>query len=107
MNLLLEVTSGDKFRPWIEKNKIGLFKGIDEKKKANVISPALADTLIDIVSSATLDLFKPFLYVIPFSIVSRFAVEIPPGEGASPFSVEYRIPFLPRRCFDIQEIPSI
>lgn len=106
-NLLLEVKSKDSFHPWAEKNKVGILKGIDEKKKSNVISPVLADTLISLVSNASLDQFTPLLYVLPFSKVSKIAIEIPPGAGASPFSVEYRIPYLPRRSFDLQELPDL
>jgi len=102
-----EIMSRDIFHPYIDKIKVGLLKGISAKKSVGVISQKEHDDLIQVVNCAVAAEFQPLLYIIPYAKIHKIIEIIPPGGGANPFSVEYIIKELPRKSFDVQELPDL
>lgn len=99
-----EVEQRDNHGTNIERNRVGLRNGVIAKKRAGVLTDQQADELNFLIDNATTSDFRPLLYVIPHEGVSHLVQLVPLRERANPFSLEYRIAELPRRCFDVIRI---
>lgn len=88
---------------YIERNRTGILNGAEEKLKSGIITPTQRDQIAGIISSAEKIDFRPLLYVIHASKVSKMIIDPTPSEKANPFSNEYKILALPRKFFDILE----
>jgi len=82
-------------------HKTGLKKGMDSKLAGRVITDDQYRELDEIVSKASLDDFRPLLYIIPFAGVRKLVEAVSPLQRAHPFSREYVIRYLPRSRFDV------
>ena len=100
-SILKEVISGDRHSFKVKENKVGILKGAYHKEKAGVITAKQRAEIAAIVKRAETRDFKPLLYIIPFNLVSNMIEEVSIQDRAHPFSVEYRIEYLPRQLFDI------
>jgi hypothetical protein len=102
--LLAESSRGDRHSGSIERNRLGLRRGIQAKLKAGVISAREAAEIGIIVEDASLVDFRPLLYVIPFAAVAGIAAPVGPRARAHPLSPEYLIHTLPGHLFDVLEL---
>lgn len=98
------VARGDRHSGIIERNKVGALRGALAKRKQGVITRRQQSEIGAIVADAVPNDFRPVLFVIPFGGVRALANEVPPAERAHPLSVEYLLPGLPGRRFDVLEL---
>lgn len=105
--LYRDVKNNDLHSPWVERNKVGILKGVAAKQASGVINSQEAASLTAAVQNAPLNHFRPLLFVIPAFKVRKLIEEVPPNDRANPFSKEYRITKLPRGSFDVLELPEI
>lgn len=103
-NVHKSVNSKDNHSDYIERNKTGILNGAEHKLKKGIITTNQRDEIAGIVKCADKIDFKPLLYIISASKVSKILIEPSPSEKAYPFSKEYKIIDLPRKYFDIIEI---
>lgn len=82
-----------------------MLRGANHKEHSGVIDERQKREIYAIIRSAELADFRPLLYVIPMHLVSTLVMEVPIGEKAHPLSIEFRIERLPRKYFDIIEVP--
>jgi hypothetical protein len=99
-DLFKAVYSMDKHSPSIRSNKLGLRRGVAAKRESGDITEQQAKEILSVIKEADCPFFRPFLYVIPYSLVKNRLIELPPTSRANPLSVEYKILELPRACFD-------
>ena len=85
----------------LQDNRAGLQKGVEAKLAERVITEEQYLELEELVSKASLDEFRPLLYIIPFEGVRDLVQPVPPLQRAHPFSPEYEIKRLPRSRFDV------
>lgn len=100
-DLQIGVTSDDRHNARIQQNRIGLAKGATIKHKAGVISAAQKKEILSIVQQAHTSMFRPLIYVIPYSSVIRMIQPVSVEDRANPLSAEYMIECLSRVHFDI------
>jgi hypothetical protein len=100
-NYLEDITRRDRHSLSLRTNRVGLQKGMKAKLAERVITEEQYLELEELVSKASLDEFRPLLYVIPFEGVRDLAKPVPPLQRAHPFSPEYKIKRLPRSRFDV------
>ncbi len=100
-NLWEEVQRGDLHSAAIERNKLGILKGVAFKLSAGVIDKNQAADINAILSLTQIADFKPLLYVIPYQPIAHLAKEVPVAQRAHPLSFEYTIEALPRAAFDV------
>jgi hypothetical protein len=98
---LKELDRKERHRQNIDRNKLGLLRGIDSKRRLGVITEAQQRELRDLVEAAGLECYRPLVYVIPFAGVAQRARLQSPAERAALFSQEILIEQLPRQCFDV------
>lgn len=99
-----DIEAGDRHSHWIEKNRIGILKGIDAQLASGVIQSRRADELRQIVGLSEVRDFRPFVMVIPFAVVENDLIQVPPDERAHPSAEEYRLEALSSEKFDIIEL---
>lgn len=99
-----DVLDGDLHSSFIRQNRLGLLSGSKIQLKNKVITKAQAKDIEIIVNSATLNLFRPLIYLIPESKVRKIVKPAPIAKRAGVLSYEYIIEKLPRSCFDYIEI---
>ena len=102
--LLEEVERGERHSAVMKNNREGVLRGAEAKRAAGVIGNTEwreIDRMVELSHPAD---FRPVLYVIPFEGIRGMAVEVPVGERAHPFSIEYRVEALPRESFDMLEL---
>jgi hypothetical protein len=100
-NYLEDITRRDLHSRSLQDNRAGLQTGLKAKLAERVITENQYLELEELVSKASLDEFRPLLYVIPFEGVRDLVKPAPLLEKAHPFSPEYRIKRLPRSRFDV------
>jgi hypothetical protein len=103
--LFEDVQAGDLHSAKIEENRTGIVSGVELKFDADVISLDQAIEILKIVDAAVCQDFRPLLYVIPYAWVKTLVREASLEERASLMSEEYLIDRLPRRYFDVLELP--
>jgi hypothetical protein len=102
-NYYNDVRAGDKHSAIIAQNKAGILRGANCKEKARVITKKQKAEIYGIISEAEIRDFKPLLFIIPFTLITKLIRDVPIAERAHSLSVEYRIEYLPRKYFDIVE----
>lgn len=85
----------------IEKNRLGLLRGVEEKLKLGVIDKNIAEEIKSTISIAESGEFSPLIYIIPFSYVKNILKKVQVNKRAHPLSVEFIIEELPRDFFDV------
>ncbi len=103
-NIYKSVFSRDNHSDYIERNKTGILNGAEQKLSSGIISIKERDDIAGIVRVAEKIDFKPILYIITASKVSKILITPSPSEKANPFAKEYKILELPRKYFDIVDI---
>ncbi|MEA2599053.1 MAG: hypothetical protein QOF89_45 [Acidobacteriota bacterium] len=98
---LEDIARGDRHSSSFRDNRAGLETGMRLKLAEGVITEEQFQELDDIVAKASLDEFRPLLYIIPFEGVRELAQLPRPSQRAHPFSPEYRIERLSRSRFDV------
>lgn len=98
-----DVRRSDLHSAAIKRNRVGLLRGADAKRKQGVITKAQETEIRGIVNSATIDRFTPLLYVIPYALVKTEVKPVPIASKADPFSEEFIIEELPLEAFAIVE----
>ena len=98
---LEDIARQDRHSSRLRENRAGLKKGVRAKLSEQVINREQYREINNIVKRASLDDFRPLVYVIPFAGVRDLVELAPPNQRAHPFSREYRIERLPRSCFDV------
>jgi hypothetical protein len=73
------------------------------KLQAGVVTPKQFQEINLLIDTVQLTEFRPVVYVIPFRLVAKFATQPSLSAKAHPFSPEYLIEALPRKCFDVIE----
>lgn len=99
-DLYKAVYSMDKHNANIRSNRLGLRRGVAAKRETGIINDEQAKEILAEIKYAESGFFRPFLYVMPYSLVKDKIIELPPRGRANPLSVEYKILELPRDCFD-------
>jgi hypothetical protein len=103
IDLYRAVSKMDRHSTKIKENKVGLRRGVAAKKAAGVINDEQAKKILALIKNAESGHFRPYLYVIPYSLVKDQIIEVPTDERANPAAEEYKILELPRSCFDCIE----
>lgn len=99
-----DVNGTDGHSSRIKENRVGLIRGANAKKKQGIINARKKEEICLVVEKATLNDFRPLLYIIPCSPLVNKLVRTPPVEDkAHPLSAEYTIEMLPREHFDVIE----
>lgn len=101
-----DVARQDRHSPNIEGNRAGLKKGKTFRKADGVINREQSEEIERIIEEASIEDYRPLLYVIPFEGVRDLVRPAPLSERAHPFSSEYVIDRLPRSRFDVLEWPG-
>jgi hypothetical protein len=99
-----DVRNGDQHSDLIARNRIGILKGAEDKHEAGVITMTEKNEIVAMVSGATIDAFRPLLYVIPYKDAKDGLVAVPPGRRAHCLSIEYILPSIPGSAFAILEL---
>lgn len=105
--LSVEVEDKDEHGALIRETRAGLKKAAEIKYQKGIIDEKARDEILTIVEKASLQEYKPLLYVIPYSKVQHLIQEVPIDKKASPLSDEYIIEQLPEDCFDILDLGVI
>ncbi|MFZ4525991.1 MAG: hypothetical protein ACOYOE_10685 [Chlorobium sp.] len=103
-NLKHEVDACDKHSAKILQNKTGILRGADINLKNGMINADSHQEILDIVSAAELQDFRPLLYVIPAEPVKNLTQKVPIKDRAYILSEEYIIERLHRDYFNAIEI---
>ncbi len=104
-DLYEDVRRGDRHSSKVKDNKMGILRGIAANRIAGVISDDEQRDIVLMLDRASGRDFRPLLYVIPFERVSGIVQAAPLELRAHPLSREYIIEKLPRRDFDVLELP--
>jgi len=97
------VEAGDIHCQKVIDNRVGLRKGAQLKLHAAVITTQQFQEINLLIDTVQLTEYRPVVYVIPFRSVAKFATQPSLSAKAHPFSPEYLIEALPRKCFDVIE----
>jgi hypothetical protein len=100
IDLYRAVSNMDRHSTKIKENRLGLKRGVAAKKQAGIIDDAQAKEILGLIKNAESGLFRPYLYIIPYSLIKDQIIEVPVQLRANPAAEEYKILELPRSCFD-------
>lgn len=103
INFRQDVQNGDQHSSLIRQNRVGLLKGCKLHRKKGTIDKNQEKEIIDIINGATLNYFRPLLYVIPAQKVRKIITPAPITKRASVLSFEFIIEQLPKTHFDLVE----
>jgi len=98
------VESGDTHSSYIDRNRVGLRRGSGERKKQGVITKRAYNDILEIVEYASLQDFRPIMYIVPFAKVKDSIEAVPPNRKAGVFSQEFIIRDLKEKSFHITQI---
>lgn len=101
-NLQDEIEAGDLHSEKIDRNRIGLRKGVQAKRKAEVIDEQKEQEILKIIERAETRDFKPLLYIMSYKEVKHLLKPVPVEERAHPLADEYIIESLPGDLFEVQ-----
>ena len=102
-----DVHGSDLHSSKIEGNKIGLKKGAGIHLGKGTISENEYARILTMIDSASINDFRPLLYLIPKDIVKHKVIEVPVEECANPLSVEYQIENLSSDEFEFIELKDL
>ena len=102
--LLKDVEGRDKHSAKISLNKSGILAGADIQLKNKIITDSQRLDIIDTVSIAEVEDFRPLIFVIPLDSVRGIAKTANVKLTAGLFSKEFIIDKLPRDKFDVIDI---
>ena len=89
--------------PLIQKNRKGIKKGILHQRAMGFISEKTSEQLINLTDTAPFTYFCPVLYVMPYQLVKNLIEDVEFEEKANPFSIEFKLPDLPNKFFNVFE----
>lgn len=101
--LLEDSRRGERHSELFGRNVKGVIAGADEKLTQGAITREQHVEIEAMAATADTREFRPVLYVIPYERVRTRVHEVSVALRAHPFSVEFRVPELPRNCFDVIE----
>jgi hypothetical protein len=96
-----DVTRGDKHSAKVLANRTGIQNGATQKANLGVITDKQKREIYSIANQASIQFFKPLLFVIPLSSVGHLIQLVPVRKRANPLSREYIVEQLPRACFHV------
>jgi hypothetical protein len=96
-----DIANGDTHSAKIQKARVGILTGAQNKLRARVITQQQFAEIEVIVQQAPLGEFSPVVYLIPFAGVRNIAQPVPVPQRAHPFSPEFLIPELDRSLFEV------
>jgi len=88
----------------VEENKRGIINGATLMLFRNTITGTQYDEILEVVALADANLFKPYLYLIPFEKVRDKLQPVPVSKRAHPLSREYIIESLLSNEFEPVEV---
>jgi hypothetical protein len=94
---------GERHSELFRRNVMGVIAGAGQKLQEGVITRSQHDEIEAMATNAHPREFRPILYVIHYARVRDRVYEVDLASRAHPFSVEFRVPELPRNCFDAIE----
>ncbi len=103
-NLKKDIDGKDHHSSKIEQNKVGIIKGANIKKSQGIITDIQEQEIIDIVSVAEMEDFRPLIYIIPTEKVKGIINPVSYKFKADKFSQEYIIEELASDFFDIVDL---
>jgi hypothetical protein len=89
---------------FIQKNRQGVKNGILHQFAQGYIPEKTCNHLINLTDTAAFKYFCPVLYVMPYQLVKHLIEDVDFDEKAGPFSIEFKIPELPKTFFNVFEI---
>lgn len=98
-----DVDGGDLHSNMIERNKAGLKRGAIRMLEKKVVNQDEYARVIAWIDTATIDKFKPVLYLIPKGIIEPRVIKVPVAEAANPLSTEYQVHDLKKGEFELME----
>lgn len=103
--LYRDVAAGDRHSSKIRDNKIGLLRGAEIRRSKGHIREDDERDIAAVIDGAETRDFRPLLYVIPCSRLSKKIISVPVEKRAHPLSDEFIIDDLRRKSFDVIEFP--
>lgn len=100
-----DIARSDHHSPRIAQNRSGIVAGAEAQKRRGTISDAEYDEIVDVVGQAQLPDFRPVLFVAPFAQLKVYLRSVTVSRRAHPLSSEQIAENVPRRNFDVIEIP--
>ena len=97
-----EVERGDLHSDKIDKNRIGLRKGVQAKFDARIVTDEDRQEILKVIERAEVREFKPLMYTMIYKEVKHLLTSIPVEDRAHPLANEYIIQCLPRNLFVVQ-----
>jgi hypothetical protein len=98
-----DVVRSDLHSPLILNNKAGLKRGALKMLEEGTIDKTDFTEINYIIDKSQLDVFRPFMYLIPFEIVKGKIIEVDVMSTANPLSKEYQVVNLLREEFSLIE----
>ena len=89
--LIQDVKGEDGHSQLITRNKIGLLKGAENRRKQGLITPHKENEIIYIVNAALIPYFRPIIYIIDRNKVEGRIESITTTQRAGILSEEYKI----------------
>lgn len=96
-----EVRAGDRHSGKIKENRDGIRRGANAMLLGGMIDEDEHREIEQMVQNASVQEFRPLIYVIPTHLVSDRLGRVAVAERAHPLSVEFVIERLPRTSFDV------
>lgn len=86
----------------VEETRMGLLRGVEEQRQAGRITIQKGEEILEIIQHATLQDFKPLMYVVPVTseLLPRIRV-VPVNQRVHPLAEEYIISDLKSDEFDV------
>lgn len=107
LSLIKDVEGKDGHSAKIEKNKIGILKGAEEKLKEGVITDEIKADIESIVAAAEISDFRPVIYVINKAKAKKLVEPVSIKYKANVFSREFKIKKLSSQDFEVIDIINI
>ena len=102
--LIKDIEGGDLHSSKISMNKTGLIKGANVIHSKGIITEDEKQQIISVVEQATLEYFRPLIYIMNYEDVKDITNSAPIEIKAGFFSKEYIIEQLPRQKFEVIDI---
>lgn len=96
-------TSSDRHSALIRQNKLGLKRGAKFKLASGVITQNEYQIIMQKIQMASINDFRPIIYIIPAALVGDRMKTVPVKLAANPLGTEYRVEDLIEGEFEIME----
>jgi len=96
-----DVIKGDLHSPLIDQNKAGLRRGAENRKNQGLITLKDENEILSIIDNATIQVFRPVLYIIDRNKIKKRLENVTVGQRAGILSEEFKIDKLRTDEFDI------